>query len=85
LGDIIRFVFEDANANPTLVPGLNSALLVVRTDAQAYLSTIAGVINGSTANANTFAPVAIPEPSAAVLGITCGAVLLTWVSRRRMN
>ena len=42
-------------------------LLIIHTDSTVYQSSLAGVINSSTVNVATFAPLAVPEPTAAVL------------------
>ena len=80
LGDVIRFTFEDVIGNPTLFQGTNSALLVLQTDAPYWQPTIAGVIDGSTANVNTFAPSVIPEPGP--LELTTGGILFLFLFRR---
>lgn len=75
LGDVIRFTFEDGFGNATLLQGMNSRLLVLQTDATYWQNSIAGVIDGATANVATFAPAVIPEPSSMLLG-AAGLVLL---------
>jgi hypothetical protein len=85
IGDTLRFSFAPGG-NPTLGPGVNSVLLVVRTDAQTWQSTVGGVIDGNTASVTTYAPSIIPEPSSATLAVVGGATLMCWwVTRRRRN
>jgi len=62
-GNQISFNFADPLLQPTLLPGSSSVILVLQTDAQTYQNTLAGVINSSTANVPTFAPLAVPEPT----------------------
>jgi hypothetical protein len=59
------------------MPGLTSALLVVQTNAPAFTRAVASVIDGSIAQATTFAPV--PEPATLSL-LALGGLLL---ARRR--
>ncbi len=51
----------------TLVQGASSSMLILQTDSSVWQDAIAGVINSSTANVATFAPLAVPEPTAAAL------------------
>jgi hypothetical protein len=59
----------------TLIPGASSAVLVLQTDATSYQNSIAGVINSSSANVATFAPLAVPEPASAALLLLGGLAL----------
>lgn len=67
--DVIGFSFIGAPlGDGKVVPGSGSDVLVVRTDAVDYQSTLAAIINGSTAQPLSFAPLRIvPEPSGIVL------------------
>lgn len=56
--------------------------LAVYTNANNYLTTSANVIDGSTANPNTFAPSAIPEPETYAM-MLAGLGLMGFVARRR--
>lgn len=84
VGDVIGFSFIGPPLGAgTLVPGSTSALLVVQTNAPAFVPTFASVIDGSVVSVATFAP-AVPEPStllSALIGI-CGLLL---VSSRRFK
>jgi hypothetical protein len=75
-GNILRFDFVG------LPPGQSSTLLVVQTDAQAYFTTTASVIDGGSADFFSIAPTAIPEPATAAL---VGIGLFTLVVTRRRN
>lgn len=59
----------------TLIQGASSPILVIQTDSQGFQNSIAGVINSSTANVATFAPLAVPEPAAAALMLLGGLAL----------
>lgn len=51
----------------TLVEGTTSPVLVIQTDSTSYQNSIGGVINSSTVNVATFAPLTVPEPATATL------------------
>jgi hypothetical protein len=51
----------------TLTPGLSSPLLIIQTDSTGWQNSSAAVINSSSANVATFAPLAVPEPASAAL------------------
>ena len=51
----------------TLVPGASSPLLVLQTSATTYQNSFAAIINSSSVNVATFAPLAVPEPAAGAL------------------
>ncbi|MFO1514426.1 MAG: PEP-CTERM sorting domain-containing protein [Verrucomicrobiota bacterium] len=59
----------------TLIQGASSPLLVIQTSSANYQNSVAGIINSSTANVATFAPLAVPEPASAAL-VVLGAVAL---------
>jgi len=59
----------------TLLPGASSALLVLQTSATSYQNSTAAIINSSSVNVATFAPLAVPEPAAAAL-VLLGALAL---------
>lgn len=64
--DLIGFTFQGVPLGEGLVaPGSSSAVLIVRTDAQTYLPSLASVIDGTVTSVETYAPV--PEPAAIVL------------------
>jgi hypothetical protein len=64
----------------TLLPGSSSPVLVIQTDSQGYQNSIAGIINSSSANVATFAPLAVPEPASAALLLLGG---LAFAVRRK--
>jgi hypothetical protein len=63
-GAVVGFYFPFGSGLPS---GETSALLVVRTDSDAYEPTIASVINGQATSVESFAPVLIPEPTSLAL------------------
>jgi len=64
----------------TLLPGSASVLLVLQTSATGYQNSTAAIINSSSVNVATFAPLAVPEPGTAAL-LLLGALAL--VVRRK--
>ena len=58
----------------TLVAGSTSPLLILQTDSAAFQVSNAAVINSSSVNVATFAPLAVPEPTAAVIFVA-GAII----------
>ena len=65
----------------TLVPGSSSPILVLQTSATSYQNSFAAIINSSSVNVATFAPVAVPEPAAGAL-LVLGALSM-FVRRKR--
>jgi hypothetical protein len=59
----------------TLLPGSSSVLLVLQTSATSFQNSFAAIINSSSVNVPTFAPLAVPEPGTAAL-LILGAVSL---------
>jgi hypothetical protein len=86
-GDVVGFSFLNLPGglgNGPLHKGFTSALLVLQTNATAYQSTMAAVIDGSTVNVPTFGPMAnIPEPGSFVLAAIGLVALAGWSWRRR--
>ena len=81
-GDVISYDFS-LFSNPGIWPGQGSEILVVRTDAQFYQPTIASVINAGSAEVNSFAPIAVPEPaSAGLIALVSGCAV--FIRRRFM-
>ena len=58
----------------TLVAGSTSPLLILQTDSASWQVSNAAVINSSSVNVATFAPLAVPEPTAAVI-LVAGAII----------
>jgi hypothetical protein len=78
-GDTIGFEYTAFPGAPgILVQGSNSAILVIRTNAQFYTDGQTSVIDGGAANIDSFAPAVVPEPGSIVLLGTAlfGAALL---------
>jgi hypothetical protein len=74
IGDVLQFHFG-APGGESLLPGLQSSLLVVDTSATSFQATTASIIDGvAAANINSLAPLAVPEPGAAALTMICLAV-----------
>ena len=65
----------------TLLQGSSSSLLVLQTSATSFQNSFAAIINSSSVNVATFAPLAVPEPAAATL-LILGALSLA-VRRKR--
>jgi hypothetical protein len=77
-GDVIGFSFQGPPLGASqLLGGMTTTLLVVQTNAPAFVPAIASVIDGSVAQAATFSPV--PEPATMSL-LALGGLLL---ARRR--
>jgi hypothetical protein len=75
LGDVIGANYFPPNS---LSPGTTSELIVIQTNTNQFNQSIASIIDGSTAQVLTFAPLrTVPEPSAFVLGILGMAGLAT--------
>ena len=64
----------------TLLPGSSSVMLVLQTSATSFQNSFAAIINSSSVNVATFAPLAVPEPATATL-VILGATFL--VLRRK--
>ena len=64
----------------TLVPGSSSVLLVLQTSATSFQNSFAAIINSSSVNVATFAPLAVPEPATGAL-LILGA--LAMIARRK--
>ena len=82
LGEVLHYDFSMLGG-PGIWGGESSALMVVRTDALFYQPTIASVINSGSAEVNSFAPIAVPEPaSAGLIALVSGGAL--FIRRRFM-
>jgi hypothetical protein len=73
-GNQISFDFSGPSEG-ILVQGTSSPVLILQTDSAVWQVSNAGVINSSTVNVATFAPLAVPEPATAALFLL-GAVAL---------
>jgi len=83
-GDVVGFSFFSAPiGSGVILPGTNSALLVVQTDAPTFQPSFAHVLDGTTALVASYAPAfGIPEPSTLVLAALGGLALLIYRRRR---
>lgn len=73
-GNQISFNFSGV-VEGILVQGASSPVLILQTDSTVWQDSIAGVINSSTVNVATFAPLTVPEPTTAAL-VVLGALTL---------
>ncbi len=83
-GDTVGFSFVRPPIGPgTLQPGETSYWLVVYTNAQRFAPTLASVIDGSVAQAPSYAPTTvIPEPASVMLALIGGiGLVLAWRKR----
>jgi hypothetical protein len=62
-GSVVGFNFAPPPGSGDLLPGTNSTLLVVQTNAQQFQASNASVIDGSTATVASFGPFQVPEPA----------------------
>ncbi len=83
-GDVVGFTFIGFPLGAgALVPGGVATTLVIQTDASIYTVSRAAVINGSTANVDALAPIAIPEPASLAMALIGAALTGCWFWRRR--
>lgn len=75
-GNQISFNFSGIGEG-TLIQGGSSPVLILQTDSATWQDSIAGVINSSTVNVATFAPLAVPEPTSLAL-VLLGAGAFAW-------
>jgi hypothetical protein len=76
-GNVIGYDFF-----PGILPGQGSALLVVQTDAQQWLPSLASVIDATAATVPSLAPTPVPEPVTFAL-VGMGILGLTLIRKRR--
>jgi hypothetical protein len=83
-GDVVGFTFIGSPLGVgALVPGGVATTLVIQTNATIYTVSKAAVINGSTANVDALAPLAIPEPASLAMALIGAALTGCWFWRRR--
>jgi hypothetical protein len=75
-GNQISFNFSGIGEG-ILIQGGSSPVLILQTDSQTWQDSIGGVINSSTVNVATFAPLAVPEPTSLAL-VLLGAGAFVW-------
>lgn len=80
-GDVVGFNFVPTPVDPLtgfLSPGVDSALLVIQTDASGYAPSIANLIDGGVTSVASLGPVPEPSTIAMVLGslVTLGVYRL---------
>ena len=82
-GDVVGFTFIGLPLGAgALAPGSTATTFVIQTDATVWTTSKAAVINGSTANVDALAPIAIPEPGTCVMALI-GAVMSGFCCWRR--
>ena len=72
-GNQVTFDFEGLFEG-TLVAGTTSPILILQTDSLVWQVSNAAVINSSSVNVATFAPLAVPEPTAAILFVASALI-----------
>jgi len=83
VGDVMQFHFGPPGVTESLFPGNTSSLLIVQTSAPNFQATIASIIDGvAVPNIASLAPLTIPEPSTAVLGVA-GLVAFAIARRKK--
>ena len=83
VGDVMQFHFGPPGATETLMPGNISSLLIVQTSSPNFQATTASIIDGvAVPNIASLAPLTIPEPGTAVLGIV-GLVAFAFARRKK--
>jgi hypothetical protein len=83
IGDVMQFHFGPPGPTESLVPGSTSSLLIVQTSALQFQATTASIIDGvAVPNIASLAPLAIPEPTTAVLGVA-GLLCFVFVRRKK--
>ena len=67
----------------TLLPGTTSDVLIVKTNATNYVSSLEGVSDNTTVNVNSYSPAsAVPEPASVIPFALGGLALLGLIARK---
>jgi len=83
IGDVMQFHFGAPGATDTLFPGHTSSLLIVQTSSPNFQATTASIIDGvAVPNIASLAPLTIPEPNTAALGIA-GIIAFALARRKK--
>jgi hypothetical protein len=83
IGDVMQFHFGPPGATETLMPGDTSSLLIVQTSSPNFQATTASIIDGvAVPNIASLAPLTIPEPTTAALGLV-GLVAFAFARRKK--
>jgi len=80
-GNVISFDFS-AFGGPGIYGGQESALLVIQSSSPTYQQAVASVINAGAATVDSFAPIAVPEPTALSL-LIIGSLSILGLQRRK--
>src|SRR5262249_28535453 len=83
IGDVMQFHFGPPGATETLMPGDTSSLLIVQPSSPNFQATTASIIDGvAVPNIASLAPLTIPEPTTAALGLV-GLVAFAFARRKK--
>jgi hypothetical protein len=82
-GDVMQFHFGPPGVTESLFPGNTSSLLIVQTSSLNFQPTTASIIDGvAVPNIASLAPLTVPEPTTAVLGVA-GLVAFAIARRKK--
>lgn len=83
VGDVLQFHFGAPGPTESLLPGNTSSLLIVQTSALNFQPTTASIIDGvAVPNIASLAPLSVPEPGTAALGLV-GMACLAFLRRKK--